>query len=229
MSTFGINKGFEKKNIRENFGGKQKQPIVGRLFLVITLLVLNTRKYPHSSILLTVILYIRGTMKYFFIFVLIFLTSGCTHLYKHYDFSENEVRVAGGKLRVELVGAWRQVSRSPEITKKENPYYIDMDFIIKDTPGKECKIYIDQLVFESGKVVDFELEELITTKRWGIEILSRSVAHARFLDITLDEYAPVVLKARLTYENKVYPIEMKFRTKYIEIHGNNTIDAYMGI
>lgn len=168
-------------------------------------------------------------MRYIVFVSAITLLFGCTHLYKYYDFRAFEGGVAGGKIKVQITGRWNSVSRSPEITERGNPYYIDVDFITKDAPGKGCKLKIDRLVLKSGRIIELGVEELTTTKKQRLAVIYRSAAHARFRDIIIDEYAPLTLKGSVTYENIEYPLEITLKTKYIGIYQNNYIDAMIGI
>jgi len=157
---------------------------------------------------------------------------GCTHLYKNYDYEIHKDSRKGELLVVELYGSWKKISENPEITKKGNPYQLDIDFYTNDLPGESITLIVDKLVLKSGIEIPIGRTRTKQTEEWwkfGLKYKYKSTAKNRFFGINISKHESIQIVARLEYKGTIRPIDVVLNPNYNQSRHSNYFDGAMGI
>ncbi|WP_417535077.1 hypothetical protein [Methylophaga sp.] len=169
-------------------------------------------------------------MKKIVLLSLLLLLSGCTHLYKMYEYEEVNLESNFGSIGVAVSGTWNEISKDPEITELASPYTIRIGFITPDKPDQEVMIKVISVGPSLEAVNYFKANETgVTKKSFAYQSDSNSSWYAVVISNIQPEYQPITLEFELHYRGSIESYKVVLKPKYWEEHRNNFYDGIMSV
>ncbi len=174
-------------------------------------------------------------MKKLLIPILIILLSGCSHLYKHYDYEAGRSQAHGGEVTVVLNGGFSVESKSPSITKVGSPYCVVVYWHSKNLAleGNDIETRILSVTQESGLEirVNATKQGKIKTpnKRFHPDAEDKSYFNAAACDLVIELHEPVTVQGVIVINGVEHEFKARLEPKYWQEHRNDTFDGIMSV
>ena len=169
-------------------------------------------------------------MKKILLFSLLLLLSGCTHLYKMYEYEGADLESKFGSIGISVSGTWNEISKDPEVTELTSPYTIRIGFITPDKPDEEVMIKVISVGPSLEKVNYYKANETgITKKTFAYQSESNSSWYAVVISNIQPEHQPLTLKFEFHYRGSIEYYEVVLKPKYWEEHRSNFYDGIMSV
>ena len=172
----------------------------------------------------------QKSMKKTLLFSLLLLVSGCTHLYKMYEYEGVDLESKFGTIGVSVSGTWNEISKEPEITELASPYTMRIGFVTPDEPGEKIMIKVISIGPSLEAVNYYKANENGRTKKsFAYKSESKSSWYAVVVSNIKPEHKPLTLKFELHYQGAIEYYEVVLKPKYWEEHRNNFYDGIMSV
>lgn len=174
-------------------------------------------------------------MKLLLFFIIFFALSGCSHVYKHYDYDAGVTSSHGGVVTIVLNGWHKTISESPPITEVGNPYctvvYWQSDDLALE--GKKIETHIEFLSQESGLKISISKIKSGTiqtpNKRFHPDSEDKTYFNAAACDLVIEKHEPVTIEGAIIIDGKSKKFKAKLKPKYWQERRNDTFDSMMSV
>lgn len=174
-------------------------------------------------------------MKPLLLFAIMLAVSGCSHVYKHYDYDTGVTSAHDGKVTIVLNGHHTAVSESPPITKVGSPYCTVVYWQSEDLTleGKDIETHIALLSQKSGLRISIDKIDVgkikTPNKRFHPDSEDKIYFNAAACDLVIEKHEPVTIEGTIIIDGKPQKFKATLEPNYWQERRNDTFDAMMSV